>query len=339
MATKNEIVNLISGLTNEQLEKLKNYILTRLHIFVPMLEPHIEPHSCPHCGSHRIIRFGMKRGKQRYFCKECQKVFVETVKTIVYKSKYSIKTWSGYVDCMLQGLTCKETANAIGINYKTAFYWRHKILGCLKEVQDEGLSLKDIVEADETFFAISYKGNHKKSKTFVMPRKAHKRGEKSSKKGISREKVCVSCMADNHNNYQANIAGLGRITIRQLESLNKVGEGSLLVTDKASAYRKYAKSHNLDLVQLKAGKEYKRGMYSLAHINAFHASIKRFVLNFNGVSTKHLPNYLNWRIWLARTIGEIQSKRSNDMLDSTVNHHYSITKAQVHGKNPIPIAC
>lgn len=337
MAKASEIISLIQNLTEEQLERLKRFILTKLN-FTVAASASIRPHDCPHCGSRRIIKFGMNKGKQRYICKDCGKVFVESTGTIAYKSRYSFKTWSDYVTCMISGHTLRYSAEACGINYKTAFYWRHMILGRLKEVQDEGLSLRDIVEADETFFNISYKGNHKFSKTFTMPRKAHKRGTTSKKRGQSKEKVCVSCMVDNHNGYQANIAGLGRIATRQLEALNKVEEGSMLVTDKAKAYVRYANAHSLDLIQLKAGKEYKRGIYSLAHINAFHASIKRFILTFNGVSTKHLPNYLNWRIWLTKTVEMIQGQRSAGMLDESANHRYSITKDQIHAKNPIPVA-
>lgn len=337
MAKASEIISLIQNLTEEQLDRLKRFILTKLNIVV-VATASIRTHDRPHCGSKHIIKFGKKGGKQRYTCKDCGKVFVESTGTIAYKSRYSFKVWSEYVTCMISGHTLRYSAEACGINYKTAFYWRHKILGSLKEVQDDGLKLKDIVEADETFFAISYKGNHKFSKIFKMPRKPHKRGEKSKKRGQSREKVCVSCMVDNHNGYQANIAGLGRIATVQLEALNKVEEGSMLVTDKAKAYVKYALGNHLDLIQLKAGKEYKRGIYSLAHINAFHSSIKKFTLNFNGVSTKHLPNYLNWRIWLTKTVEMIQSKRSADMLDESANHRYSITKEQIHAKNPIPVA-
>ena len=65
---------------------------------------------------------------------------------------------------------------------------------------------------------------------------------------------------------------------------------------------------------MKAGKEYKRGMYSLAHINAFHSGLKRFLRPFNGVSTKHLPNYLNWHIWLQKTLSMMFDARTDDML-------------------------
>ena len=44
---------------------------------------------------------------------------------------------------------------------------------------------------------------------------------------------------DNHNNQQAEIAGLGRITTNQLLNLNKVQNGAILITDKASAYKFY----------------------------------------------------------------------------------------------------
>ena len=38
-----------------------------------------------------------------------------------------------------------------------------------------------VIEVDEAFFRESFKGNHKKSTTFIMPRKPHKRGVKGSR--------------------------------------------------------------------------------------------------------------------------------------------------------------
>ena len=210
-------------------------------------------------------------------------------------------------------------------------------MGSLKEVLDGKLSLKGIIEADETFFPVSYKGNHKLSKDFVMPRKAHHRGKQNTKRGISSEQVCVSCMVDQNNGMQADIAGLGRIKFSQLEHLNKVETGAILVTDKALAYRRYASKFGFDLVQLKAGKEYKRGMYSLGHINAFHSGLKRFLRPFNGVSTKHLSNYLNWHIWLLQTAYLMFDTRSVNMLDKAVQHQFTITQEKIHRKVALPV--
>ena len=57
------------------------------------------------------------------------------------------------------------------------------------EVLDGKLTLQDIVEADETFFPVSYK-----SKSLGMPRKPRHPGSEVHKRGISTEQVCVSCM-------------------------------------------------------------------------------------------------------------------------------------------------
>ena len=333
-----EILSLIQDLTEEQLNRLKQFILSKLCIATAIATADTAKHTCPHCESVHVIKKGHKNGKQRYFCKDCGKYFNETVGTVAYKSKYGYETWSQYVDCMLFGRTLRDTAEIVGIHYKTAFYWRHKVMGSLSEVLENRLALSGVVEADETFFPLSYKGNHKFSKTFKMPRKPHKRGQSVKKRGLSKEQVCVACMTDGETNYQADIAGLGRIATRQLEALNHLASGSTLVTDKCSAYRKYAQMHGFDLVQLKAGKEYKRGSFTLAHINSFHTGLKRFVRGFVGVSTKHLPNYLHWKIWLLKAVRLVQSMRGTNMLQEAIQHTFFITKEQIHAKNPIPVA-
>ena len=338
MMLLDELIEIMIGMNDDQLRKIKSFILTKLSIKDPTDQKETVVSFCPHCHSIHIIRYGIKNGKQRFFCKDCKKVFMPTTSNITFKSKHTLETWSNYVSSMLDGMSLRDAANVCGINHKTAFYWRHKIMGSLEEVLDGKLTLQDIVEADETFFPVSYKGNHKKSKSFVMPRKSRHRGSEIHKRGISSEQVCVSCMVDNHNNQQAEIAGLGRITTNQLLNLNKVKSGAILITDKASAYKKYAEKFYFDLIQLKSGKEYKRGMYSLAHVNAFHSGLKRFLRPFNGVSTKHLGNYLNWYIWLNQTAKMMFDARSNNMLDNAIQHPFKITDVEIHQKEALPVA-
>ena len=76
--------------------------------------------------------------------------------------------WIKYLKCMLDKKTLKESSEECGISVTTAFLWRHKILDALREVTDK-VYLDGTVEADETFFNVSYKGNHKNSKSFTMP--------------------------------------------------------------------------------------------------------------------------------------------------------------------------
>jgi hypothetical protein len=52
------------------------------------------------------------------------------------------------------------------------------------------VKLDGVVEADETFLPLSFKGHHK---NFSLPRPAKHRGEPATRRGLSREQVCVSC--------------------------------------------------------------------------------------------------------------------------------------------------
>ena len=333
-----EIIQLMIGLKDDQLKKIKDFILMKLFYFDLTKDKTYVAYFCPICKSKHFIRYGTKDGKQRFKCKNCGKIFTNTTKTIACRSKHDFNMWSKFVSCMVSGMSCRKTDQYCKISHKTAFYWRHKVMGSLNEVLDGKLTLQDIVEADETFIPVSYKGNHRFSKRFTMPRKSRHRGSQSHKRGISNELVCVSCMIDNHNNQQAELAGLGKITINQLVSLNRVENGAILVTDKASAYRKYAETFGFDLIQLKSGKEYKKGIYSLAHINSFHSGLKRFLRPFNGVSTKHLKNYLDWYIWLNQTAKMLFDARSDNMLDSAIQHPFVITDVEIHQKEALPVA-
>ena len=132
--------------------------------------------SCPHCKSTKIVKNGLRNSIQRFICKDCNKSFTVRTNTITEHSQKSFETWSKFIECMMNSFSVRRSAEICGINKDTAFIWRHKVLDALQNMQNS-VELNGVVEADETFFALSFKGNHKKSTTFTMPRKAHKRGK------------------------------------------------------------------------------------------------------------------------------------------------------------------
>ena len=156
------------------------------------------------------------------------------------------------------------------------------------------VTLNGIIEADETFFSLSYKGNHKNG-MFKMPRKAHKRGHMTHIRGLSKEKVCVPCAVNRNGLSIAKATNLGRVSTQDLHSLydNRIAENSTLVTDIMNSYTRFANKNGLELIQLKGSKTIK-GIYNIQHINNYHSQLKQFLSPFNGVSTKHLDNYLIW---------------------------------------------
>jgi transposase-like protein len=248
---------------------------------------------CPLCGSIHVVRNGKRKdGTQRYLCRDCKRSFVATVNSITFGTRKDLDIWTTYINCMMNGISVRKTAHACGIHINTAFAWRHKILDALQNMA-ASVSLDGIIEADETFFNLSYKGNHWKSKSFTMPRTVHKRGNDTHIRGISHEKVCVPCAIDRNGHSISKIANLGRVSTKDLHAVydGKFVTKSTICTDKMNSYVRFANKNKMGLVQLKGGKA-KKGIYSVQHINSCHSELKRFMYGFKGVSTKYLNNYL-----------------------------------------------
>jgi len=87
------------------------------------------------------------------------------------------------------GETIAKAATRCGVDYTTAFRWRHRFLEALN--RDKPTRLCGIVEADETFVLESFKGKRR-----GLPRAARKRGGKASKRGLSAEQIPVLVARD-----------------------------------------------------------------------------------------------------------------------------------------------
>jgi len=137
---------------------------------------------------------------------------------------------------MLNGYSIRKSAEIVEINIATSFFWRHKILNCISTFL--GVSSVDgVIEADEVFFAYSYKV----IKTANMPRPSRKRGKEVKKRGLSSEQVCVATSLDRQGNLIIELLCTGRMTSEELERLynGRIDENSILCTN----------SHKLSLVR------------------------------------------------------------------------------------------
>lgn len=293
---------------------------------------------CPICGCIDVVRNGKRPdGIQRYVCKDCGKSFTIMTNTIASGTRKDLSVWENYISCMMQGMSIRKTAEACGIHRNTAFYWRHKILDALSDIA-ESIGLDGIVEMDETFFAVSYKGNHSKNPGFSMPREPHKRGKQIKTRGLSREQVCVPCAANRSGVSVAKASNLGRVSARDIHGIfdGRIDEDATLITDRMNAYSKFAKDNELDIVQLKGGKA-KKGIYNIQHINSYHSRLKRFMLGFCGVSTKYLNNYLVWNNFVNYAKETTAEKRSI-MLRIALTARKSIVCREISKRNAFPFA-
>lgn len=277
---------------------------------------------CPHCGAETVSRNGKYNGKQRYICKSCRKTFTDFTNSATYKSKKPMDMWLKYAKCMINGYSIRKSADIVGINIATSFYWRHKILDCIRAFFGVG-SVEGIVEADEVFFAESYKG----TKPSKMPRKSRKRGKQVKKRGISNEQVCIATAIDRQGNLIMELLCKGRMTHNELERLytGRIGDNSILCTDSHKSYVQFALDFSLDHKRIKRGK-HKEGIYHIQHINSVHSKLKRWIRRFNGVATKYINNYMYWFKWLELFENDKETvKVKNFMVQCNVAHAFTKT--------------
>ena len=344
--TMQNIRELLKGLSREDLEQLNSEITERLEEYVGlpdffhkcMEQRFSDGLVCPHCGKKHIVRFGKARGKQRFRCKDCNRTFTPYTKTVFADTKLPLSVWLKYADCMGQQMTLRKTAKELGISLKTSFYLRHKILSAIKTHIGVD-NLGGVVEMDETFFAESFKGDHKKGNPdWKAPRKSglsRKRGKQVDYRGISHEQVCISSAVDRNGGIVLVPAGNGRLTTKQLSGVynGKIEKTSTICTDSHNAYKSFAKSIPADLVQIERGK-HKNGVYHINHINALHNKLKLWMKKRYGVATKYIGNYMYWFNWSERNSNIGWRTQGKTLIYDSVSSMLVLTRVDIRKTKP-----
>lgn len=254
------------------------------------LEPNKKP--CPHCNSGRVHKRGMQSGVQMFRCVSCTKWFSSTTGTPLWDIKKKDK-WQSYLNCMQQNMPIKKTAKEIGISIQTSFDWRHKILSVLEIHTPTTLSGR--VECDELEMPISNKGERH------LTRKPRKRSSDFKRNIETKEVTTVQVITavDEANQTYLKVIETKRVTSKQLSKTlgKKLDKNVTLITDKHPSYIPFAKSkpsirHKTVKANEHVNKEDKK--INLQKVNNTHKQLRQFLGKFNGVSTKYLPNYLNW---------------------------------------------
>lgn len=187
--------------------------------------------ACLHCGSVSVKKNGKYRTRQRYLCKDCGRTFDDMTNKPLSGTRYPHK-WLEYFEIMVQGYTLPKISAELNIHISTAFYWRHKILNAIRSLGNQ--TLKGIFESDETFFLESDKG--KKS---ITHRKSRKRSSVATKRGISKEQICVLVAQDRNGQVISQMPEKGRITSMEIDKElgSFIETSALLCSDTATNYK------------------------------------------------------------------------------------------------------
>jgi hypothetical protein len=149
-----------------------------------------------------------------------------------------------------------------------------------------------IVESDDLFFSYSEKGN------LCLDRKPRKRGEKSTKAGVSDEKVTIVATCDRSGNKDFKVATRGRISKKNLDKAlkGKLDKADVLCSDSHRSYGAFAKTNTIlhKKFNTSKGQRIVDKVYHVQNVNNMDMRLRKFMESFNGVATKYLQNYLNW---------------------------------------------
>lgn len=286
-----QIKSLIPSLSPEEQEKVLSLLKENPSISLESLVNIKENQGvcCPECGqATTVVKNGRNdRGVQRFFCKQCKVSFTPLSYTFISNSKKTISDWIQYVHCMIEGYSIRKSAEYCNISIRTAFFWRHKILDVLRQKLSR-IKLRNIVEADDTFFRESYKGNT------PPDRESYKRGSSASKRGISSEQICVSTAVDRDGRVYGKVSARGRVNSSVLKKVlgKRIDSDAVLCTDNDSAYKRFARVNGFEHIIIQDHET--KGVYHVNTINGYHSRLKAFMRKFNGVSSKYLDNYLSW---------------------------------------------
>lgn len=249
---------------------------------------------CPHCQSHRLVRWGRQSGLQRYRCRDCDKCCNALTGTPLARLRNK-ECWLTYSQAMIEGLTVRKAAYRCGIDKTTSFRWRHRFLS--DPAENKPSQLMGIVEADETYFPLSFKGSHH------LPRPAHRRGHDIHQRGTGEEQVPVLVLRDRHGattDFKLTLA----CQREEAPILNQViSPDSVLCTDGSASLKGAARQAGIAhrALNLSAGVRVLAGVYHIQNVNAYDSRLKNWMRRFHGVATKYLENYLGWRRGLERS--------------------------------------
>jgi len=250
-------------------------------------------HQCPHCQSERLGRWGRQSGLQRFRCKGCGKCFNALTGTPLARLRRK-ECWLDYSQALIEGLTIRAAAIRCGITKTTSFRWRHRFLTDVAEIKVANLT--GIVEADETYFPLSFKGSRQ------LPRQAHRRGHAIHQPGTGGEKVPVLVLRDR----QGATTDFKLLTATQIEEApilsQVIASDAVLCTDGSASLRNSARQAGIAhrALNLSKGIRVLAGVYHIQNVNAYDSRLKMWMLRFHGVATKYLENYLGWRRGLER---------------------------------------
>jgi transposase-like protein len=242
---------------------------------------------CPHCGSGEYWKDGSTPSStQRYLCRKCNKRFSALTGTIFEYSKKDLPTWVDFVTMMCHNVQVDAAADMCEISHHTAFEWRHRVLATINGYQKH-LVLRNRVWIDETYIT--------DSSLLGDP-------EWRSKRGLSKNKICIAVAIDVFKNPIAVVCGHGKPSSKRIKDalLGNIANGSTIVHDMEKSHKALVKAVAGVDEAYRADTNNPEYLEGMELVNSLCSWIKRYLWRFPGMKPDNLQSYLNWFVYLFR---------------------------------------
>lgn len=253
------------------------------------------PIACPYCQASAdcLHPWGQNHGLPRYRCHVCGRTCNPLSGTPLARLRKRDQ-WLRYAQALIDGVSVRAAARRSQIDKNTAFRWRHRFLQQVaghRATHESG-----IVEADETFFLESFKGQRR------LPRPARRRGGVGRTRGTSPDQVAVLVVRDRGG--QTADFRLERLDAPHVIAVLRplIAPDAILCSDGANVYKTFAREAGIAHrpLNVQQGIRVVDGVFHIQNVNAYDRRLKTWMRRFHGVATKYLEHYLGWRRLLER---------------------------------------
>lgn len=210
--------------------------------------------SCPKCNSMIVVKNGKRsNGIQEFKCRECNTKFTLFTGTILEKTRWHWDIWIKVLEMTLNNYSIpkmttvlRDDYNCDGINDKTVWMWRLKLIHALASLPNPKLT--GIVQVDETFVRESQKGSRELKSYIAKEERKPRYGRMPSKLGVmGPEFATITTAIDNRGYCVCKVSGLGRLTNEMFVDLfsDVIESPSFLCTDANDVYKNYCEMFDI----------------------------------------------------------------------------------------------
>ena len=235
--------------------------------------------TCPHCGSGNVLEKSAHK-TMPHRCRDCRKRFSVRIGTPLQGSQLGYRVWAMAIFLMasgVKGTSSMRLHRDLGMTQKTAWYLGHRIREAFLEDGPTRFDGAGPVEVDEAYIGGKDRNKHGKVK------------RRHREMGFG--KVIVAAARDRESNQiSAEVVGGNARFIMHPFVMNRISEGTLVVTDELASYQKLP----LHLSVNHSAGQYVEGWAHTNGVESFWALFKRaYKGTYHVMSARHLQRYLD----------------------------------------------